>query len=116
MKEVGNKGDVENLLEKNKYVFMLFYADWCMLGRALYPIVEQVEKHFQKEVAFAKVNIEKNKDLKKSYKVISLPMIIIIEKKKVKRRLIGLQSKKRIKEALKKVIISNENDTKKGSK
>ena len=113
MKKIKNKGELDILLKKNKHVFLLFYADWCTLGKSLFPIIKQLEKPYKKEVVFVKIDIEKHKDLKTAYKVISLPLIIIVKHKDVKQKLIGIQSKESIEEVIKKALASDEKETNK---
>lgn len=112
MKEIESKSDLEILLTKNEYTFLLFYADWCMLGRSLLQLIEPIEKKFQKEVIFAKINIEKHKGLTGAYKIISLPTIIMFKQKKIKQKLIGLQSKKKVENTLNKILSIDEEDAK----
>jgi len=106
MKKIKNKGELDILLKKGKHVFLLFYADWCMLGKSLFPIIKQLEKQYKKEVIFVKIDIEEQKDLKKAYRVISLPLIILLKHKKITQKLIGLQSKESIEEVIKKILAS----------
>ena len=108
MKEIKSKRALDNLLKKNQIVLVFFYANWCQLGKSLFPIIEELEQEYKRYLTFVKIDIEKQKDLKSTYKIVSLPLILIIKEKEIKQRAIGTQSRKSIEKMIKKVIEDKE--------
>lgn len=79
-----------------------FYADWCKPCKALAPVLEQIASELD-NVTVNKINVdwEENEHLVNEYQIRNIPTLIILQKGKFPKRLVGLLPKEKILEALK---------------
>lgn len=62
---------------KNKIVFVDFWAPWCAPCRMLSPIFEEVSEKFkEKEVVFAKCNVDDDERFAMKHGIASIPCVI----------------------------------------
>ncbi|MBI4647019.1 MAG: thioredoxin [Bacteroidia bacterium] len=84
-----------------------FWATWCMPCRIQGPIFEDAAKdsakQFKDKVIFAKLDIDKNRDIANRYMVQAVPTIIIFKDGKIAKRLVGLQQKPALINAVKEI-------------
>ena len=88
------------VLESPVPVLVDFYADWCGPCRALIPILAELSAEAEGRYKVVKVNTDDQPDLSVEYGVNALPTILVFKEGKVKGKLVGLQSKARLVEAL----------------
>jgi len=69
-----------------------FNAPWCGPCRAQDPIISQLEKDYDDKAAFVKVNIDEHNDIAMKLGIQSIPTIIIFQKGREVKRLVGLQT------------------------
>lgn len=71
-----------------------FYADWCGPCKILSPLLEELDKENKdKNVTYAKVNVDENQELAGMYGVMSIPTVVFFKDGKVVGKKIGVQSK-----------------------
>lgn len=69
-----------------------FAADWCAPCKAMMPILQQIsEQHPQIEVST--VDISKNMDLAKKYRIATVPCLVVFKDGKEVDRAIGFSGK-----------------------
>ena len=54
-----------------------FYADWCMPCRRLEPMLRQIAQHYNGEVDFYRINVDKNSDIADVFQIRSIPFLLI---------------------------------------
>jgi thioredoxin 1 len=69
-----------------------FYATWCGPCRVQAPIVEEASNQ-QGEVVYAKVDVDKNRELAAAYEITSIPTICFFVDGQLTKKLVGVQSK-----------------------
>lgn len=69
----------EIVLNGDKPVLLDFYADWCGPCKALAPVLAEVAAE-RSDVVIGKVNIDRDIDLAKTFKVRSVPTLVLMEK------------------------------------
>jgi thioredoxin 1 len=74
-----------------------FYADWCGPCRMLHPVIEEVAKEMS-DVAFVKVDIDKNQKSASMMQVTSVPTVVLFKEGKEVSRLVGLRDSNGIKQ------------------
>jgi len=70
-----------------------FYADWCPPCKELDPILEKIAKEKSSTVTVYKINIDRNKGLANSFRVVGIPHVILFKNKKTVLALNGLYPK-----------------------
>ena len=79
MREVTDETFQREVLEAEKPVVVDFWAPWCGPCRAVEPILAELEREHNPEVAFAKLNIDENIETASRYSVLSIPTTILFE-------------------------------------
>ena len=69
-----------------------FNAPWCGPCRAQDPIINQLGKDYEGKADFVKVNIDEHHDIAMVLGIQSIPTIIIFQKGREVKRMVGLQS------------------------
>ena len=70
-----------------------FYADWCMPCRRLEPMLRQIAQHYNGEVDFYRINVDKNSDIADVFQIRSIPFLLICPLEGDPKSVIGLYSK-----------------------
>ena len=73
----------EIVMNGDKPVLLDFYADWCGPCKALAPVFAEMAAE-RNDVVFAKVNIDQEIDLAKTFKVRSVPTLVLMDARKNK--------------------------------
>ncbi|PFX31136.1 Peptide-N(4)-(N-acetyl-beta-glucosaminyl)asparagine amidase [Stylophora pistillata] len=83
MKELTTLKQLDELLESSgvKLVVIDFFADWCGPCKIMGPKFEELASEFP-GVVFAKVNIDRGKELTKHYSITSIPHFKFFKEKK----------------------------------
>lgn len=70
-----------NLLSSSVIVVADFYADWCGPCKQIAPIYEQLSAQLSKpnKITFAKINVDQQQDLARSYNVRAMPTFMIFK-------------------------------------
>lgn len=74
-----------------------FYADWCGPCRMLTPVLEKVSKEVQGQATVAKLDIDHAQRVASSYRVTSVPTMILFKDGKEVGRLVGLRDAETVK-------------------
>lgn len=85
-------------------VLIDLYADWCAPCKQVAPIIEQLSVELNGKVKFVKVDVDHNPRIAQSFRVQSIPMLVIMAEGKVANVLMGAQPKQQILAALEPVL------------
>ena len=98
MNEVNlTKGNFEEeVLQSELPVLVDFYADWCSPCMALAPILEEIAEEYAGKVKVCKVNVDKEMELSRKFRVMSIPLLILFRNGEITQRLLGYCSKEEI--------------------
>ncbi len=83
------------------FVFIDFFAEWCMPCVMMAPIVDEVSKKF-KGIKFGKVNVSDNEALSKKFNVSSIPNFVLLKDGKKIEQFMGAMSAEDLESKLKK--------------
>jgi thioredoxin 1 len=101
--------DVNFKEEVLKYAYLLvdFWAPWCGPCRMVSPVIEQLAKDYAGRIVFAKVNVDENQSIAKSFAIQSIPTMIIFKNGKVFDVITGALPKTQIEIKLKQLLASD---------
>ncbi len=81
-----------------------FWAEWCPPCRMQGPIVEKMVEAYAGKALVAKLDVDSNKETAARFGVQSIPTILVLKGGKETERLVGLQSKEKLRAALDKAL------------
>lgn len=93
------KDNFNEVVGTDKKVLIDLYADWCGPCRMVGPVVEELaEEH--PEYVFGKVNVDEEPELAMRFRVMSIPMLVVLEDGEVVNSAVGARPKASILELL----------------
>jgi thioredoxin 1 len=84
-------GEFEEFTKKG-FVFIDFFAEWCMPCLIMAPVIEELGERFEKKMKFGKVNVGDNEALAKKFNVSSIPNFILFKDGKPIEQFVGAMS------------------------
>ncbi len=90
-----NKNNFHSVKASDKPVLLDFYADWCGPCRAVSPLVDEIARE-NTQYLVGKINIDTDPELARSFKVLSIPTLVVIKNGKVVSQSAGARPKSEI--------------------
>lgn len=78
--------------EKEKYVLVDFWAEWCGPCRMLAPVIDKVKESLKDSVNVYKLDTDKLSDIAMANQISSIPCCILFKNGKEVHRIIGFKS------------------------
>jgi thioredoxin 1 len=103
---VNERTFIQEVLESPVPVLVNFEAPWCGLCRIIHPLLLQFQTQCGDELKLVGVNADQNFKLSNTYRLKSLPTLLLIEKGIVKQRLEGFRSKDDLRLALEEIKLT----------
>lgn len=90
---VNSTKEFDDLLEKEKFVLVDFWATWCTPCKMVAPIIEKISEQYAENVTVAKVDVDvdQNQELSIRYGIQSIPTVILFKDGKVTAKEIGVK-------------------------
>ncbi len=82
----------EQVLKNEKTVLLDFWAPWCGPCRMLGPVVEEIAGE-RADIAVGKVNVDEEPELAKAFRVMSIPLLVVMKDGKAVTQSVGVKSK-----------------------
>ena len=73
-----NNQNIESILNRNQFVLIDFWAEWCGPCMMMNPMMEEFAKT-SKGICVAKINADTNKELLERFKIRGLPHLVLIK-------------------------------------
>lgn len=83
----------EEVLKSTIPVLVDFWAPWCGPCKMVGPIVESVAKDFSGKAKVGKLNVDENPQIASKYSVMSIPTLMVFNRGKSNKTMVGVQSK-----------------------
>jgi thioredoxin 1 len=81
-----------------------FWATWCMPCKAMAPVIDEIASQTKGKVKVGKVDVDKNGPIANQFGIQAIPTIIIFKDGIPVERLVGIQSKAALVNALSKYV------------
>lgn len=85
----------KEVIESEKPVLLDFWAGWCGPCRMVSPIVDEIAVE-NSEIKVGKINVDEQRELAESFRVMSIPTLVVMKKGEVFRQSVGAQPKQQI--------------------
>ncbi|MGM3305232.1 thioredoxin family protein [Anabaena sp. WFMT] len=103
---VSERTFTQEVLESPIPVLVNFEAPWCGLCRIIHPLLLQFQAQCGDEIKLVGVNADQNFKLSTTYRLKSLPTLLLIEKGIVRQRLEGFRSREDLRLALEEIKLN----------
>ncbi len=103
---VSERTFTQEVLESSTPVLVHFWAPWCGLCRLINPLLTRVQSEWGEQVKLVGINADQNLKLANTYRLQTLPTIILVENGKVVHRIDTFQGRDDLRMALEKIMVS----------
>ena len=90
-----NANSFEEVVNSGKTVLLDFWAPWCGPCRMVGPILDEIAEE-NPDLVVAKVNVDEEAELAQAFRVMSIPMLVVMKDGKVVNQSVGLKPKAQI--------------------
>lgn len=85
----------EVVLKSEKTVLLDFWASWCGPCKMLSPVVDEIAAE-RDDILVGKVNVDDEGALAQAFRVMSIPMLVVMKDGKVVNQSVGVRPKSQI--------------------
>ncbi len=91
--KITDKNFNKEVLLSKQPVLIDFWAPWCAPCRMMNPVIEQLAAEYAGKVKVGKINVDEEAELAQTFRVMSIPTIVLIKDGKVVKQVVGVSSK-----------------------
>jgi len=99
--KITKKNFEEEVLKSDLPVLVDFWADWCGPCKMLGPVIAELAEDYDGKVKVCKVNVDEEPELAAKFKVMSIPLVVLIKNGEVVKSSVGYRPKAQIEDMLK---------------
>lgn len=89
--DVSDRTFRRDVLESDVPVVVDFHADWCGPCHQIAPLLERLSEEWEGRVRFVRVDIDRNRDVARAYRISSIPAVLLFEEGKPSAWSIGVK-------------------------
>lgn len=94
----------QEVIESPTPVLVNFWAPWCGLCHVIQPLLLEFQTHSGGQIKLVGVNADANFKLSNTYRLTTLPTLILIEDGKIRQRLDSFRGRDELRLALKEIM------------
>ena len=83
----------KEVLKSDKPILLDFWASWCGPCKMVGPIVEQIAEESGDTAKVGKINVDEEQELAQTFRVMSIPTLVVMKDGKVVKSTVGVQTK-----------------------
>lgn len=93
--KISKENFASEVLDSDRPVLLDFYADWCGPCRMVGPIVSEIAED-RSDIKVGKINVDEQPELAAQFKVMNIPMLVVIKNGKIANQIVGCKPKAQI--------------------
>ena len=86
---------LEEVLNSDKPVLLDFWAPWCGPCRMVAPMLEEIAAE-RPDIKVGKINVDEEMELASRFRVVSIPMLVVMKNGEVVNQAVGARPKAQI--------------------
>ncbi|MFC9893260.1 thioredoxin [Nocardia sp. NPDC127579] len=90
---VTDKDFADAVLLSEKPVLVDFWATWCGPCKMVAPVLEEIAGAHGDKLTIAKLDVDANPETAKEYQILSIPTMVLFEKGKPVKQIVGAKGK-----------------------
>lgn len=98
---ITSKNFEEEVSKSDVPVLLDFWANWCGPCKMVSPIVDKVAEEVEGKAKVGKINVDEEQELARSFNIMSIPTLMVINNGKLVKQSVGVISKEEILDMLK---------------
>ncbi len=96
LEHISSEDFKDKVIQASKPVLVDFSAVWCGPCKLLEPVLIQLANEWKDQLGVLKLDVDQNPDCANTYKVLSIPTLILFKGGKAVERITGYQPKDRL--------------------